>query len=233
MSESLLEKILREKKEKEASGLAAYLSALSNSSTVQNASSLNSIYSSLLKKAEKRKVFISYHHGNDEEVKDFLDQWAEKEKVFIPKGLGITDEDDFIDSDNPEYVMGQIRKKYLGDSTVTIVLIGSCTHSRRYVDWEIKTSLRKGESYTPNGLIGILLQLQMTGAHLPPRFHENWNKEHKDCYARYYFMPTTAEQLRNWIEDAYNAITTRNKLIKNDQDMMKYNSECKVCKITH
>jgi hypothetical protein len=36
--------------------------------------------------------------------------------------------------------MSEIRRKYLGNASVTIVLIGSCTHSRRYVDWEIKLS---------------------------------------------------------------------------------------------
>ncbi len=106
----------------------------------------------------------------------FIDQWATLEGVFTPKILDASDKDDFINSDNPEYVMSQIRKKYLGDSSITIVLTSKCTHSRRYIDWEIKSSLRQG-TYTPNGLIGILLPSMGTTTHLPPRFKENWDSE--------------------------------------------------------
>src|SRR5207245_253213 len=97
----------------------------------------------------KRKVFISFYQRDRAEVDAFI-KWADLGNVFIPRALGTYDNEDFINSDNPEYVMQQIRGKYLGDSTVTIVLVGACTHSRRYVDWELKTSLRRGE-YTPNG----------------------------------------------------------------------------------
>lgn len=95
----------------------------------------------------KRKVFISYHRGDRAEVDAFIHKWADIEGVFIPKALGVYDNEDFINSDNPEYIMNQIRSRYLGDSTVTIVLVGTCSHSRRFVDWELKTSLRRG-SYT-------------------------------------------------------------------------------------
>ena len=138
----------------------------------------------------------------------------------------------FIDSSNTDYVMSQIRQKYLLDTTVTIVLVGSCTHSRRYVDWEIKTSLRQG-NYTPNGLMGIVLPSQGNSAYLPQRFLDNWNQDHFNCYARYYRYPQNAYELASWIEDAYQARTTRRHLIRNSQDMMKYNARCKVCGITH
>jgi hypothetical protein len=128
--------------------------------------------------------------------------------------------------------MSQIRAKYLGDSTVTIVLIGLCTHSRRYVDWEIKASLRQGET-EPNGLIGVLLPSGSTSAHLPPRFEQNWKQGEQNCYARYRYCPQTADELRSLIEDAFSARTSRSHLITNEQDMMKNNAVCKVCKITH
>jgi len=177
----------------------------------------------------KRKVFISHYKGDRDEVDGFIEDFSD---VFIPKVLGANDNDDFIDSANTDYVMQRIREKYLGDSTVTIVLIGSCTHSRRYVDWEIKSSLRRGQ-YTPNGLLGILLPSQGKSAHLPPRFKENWEKGEINCYARYRAYPSFAQQLADWIEDAYQARTSRAHLIQNSQDMMKYNSKCKVCGETH
>ena len=85
-------------------------------------------------KGIKRKVFISHYKGDRSEVDAFIEEFANKEQVFTPFVLGANDNDDFIDSSNPQYVMTQIRKRYLQDSTITIVLIGSCTHSRRYVD---------------------------------------------------------------------------------------------------
>ncbi len=180
----------------------------------------------------RRKVFISHYKGDKQDVDNFIDYFANREEVFIPYVLGANDNDDFVDSTDTDYVMTQIRKKYLQETTVTIVLVGSCTHSRRYVDWELKTSLRRGE-YTPNGLMGIILASQGNSAHLPPRLKANWSEGHVDCYARYWVYPSTPEGLGNLIEDAYNARTTRADLIHNSQDMMKYNAKCKVCGVTH
>lgn len=64
--------------------------------------------------------------------------------------------------------MRKIREQKLEDSTVTIVLVGSCTHSRRYVDWEVKASLQQGQSL-PNGLITINLPYMGTRGALSTR----------------------------------------------------------------
>lgn len=177
----------------------------------------------------KRKVFISHYKGDRKEVDGFIDEFSD---IFIPKVLGANNNDDFINSNDTDYVMRRIRENYLQDSTVTIVLIGSCTHSRRYVDWEIKSSLRKGQ-FTPNGLIGILLPSQSVSAHLPPRFKANWERGESNCYARYRSYPISKELLSTWIEDAYKARTSRAHLINNSKDMMKYNGKCSVCGLTH
>lgn len=83
----------------------------------------------------RRKVFISHYKGDRDEVDAFIDRFANRDRAFIPKVLGANDNDEFISSNDTEYVMRRIREMYLQDSTVTIVLLGSCTHSRRYVDW--------------------------------------------------------------------------------------------------
>jgi len=180
----------------------------------------------------KRKVFVSHYKGDKAEVDVFINYFANTKGVFTPHVLGANDNDDFIDSDDPDYVMGQIRKRYLRDSSVTIVLVGSCTHSRRYVDWEIKASLMQGESI-PNGLIGIILPSKGNNAYLPPRFEENWTSGHVDCYARYWTYSNSPATLSSWIEDAYLARTTRSHLIRNPHEMMRYNAKCRVCGITH
>ena len=179
----------------------------------------------------RRKVFVSYSHLDQLVVDNFINS-ATQQGIFISKSLHVNEDEDFIDSDNPAYVMQQIRARHLEDSSVTIVLIGNCTHSRRYVDWEIKASLQQGQSSIPNGLIGILTP-GLSEAYFPPRFAENWSSGHQNCYARCYQYPTTGEQLRQWIEDAHSARTSRAHLITNTQDMMKYNARCKQCGIAH
>lgn len=86
----------------------------------------------------RHKVFISYHHDDQKEVEDFVKTFADERNVFIARALAVGMEQDIIDSDNADYVMQRIRKLYLKDSTVTIVLIGKCAWARRYVDWEFK-----------------------------------------------------------------------------------------------
>ena len=180
----------------------------------------------------KRKVFISYYHGDQDAVNKFVRDFSD---VFIAKTVGVKDGDFDIDSTNPEYIMRRIRETKLGDSTVTIVLVGSCTHSRRYVDWEVKASLQQGTTL-PNGLIAINLPYMGNEGALPKRVSENVIRDSNKQdlgYARYYIYPTSKQQLYDWIEDAYAARTNRANLIKNPNEMMHYNSKCNRHNITH
>src|SRR4051812_34087302 len=70
--------------------------------------------------AVRHKCFVSYHHADQAECEQFIDSF---EDVFVPRVLGVSDEGDFIDSDDSDYVMDEIREKYLTDSTVTIILV--------------------------------------------------------------------------------------------------------------
>ena len=177
----------------------------------------------------RRKVFISHYGEDRREVDAFIRTFS---SVFIPKVLGANNNDNFINSTDTNYVMQRIRELYLQDSTVTIVLLGTCTHSRRYIDWEIKSSLRQGD-FTPNGLMGIVLPSSNNSVFLPDRLKNNWNSDHTNCYARYWSYPSTSQQLYGWIEDAHQARSTRANLIVNSNDMMKHNSNCRICEVTH
>lgn len=178
--------------------------------------------------ASRRKCFISYYRGDTLEVNRFLSDFGE---AFIPKAIGVTDGDDFINSNDSDYVMNRIRAKYLGDSTVTILLLGACTHSRRYIDWELKATLRQGE-YTPNGLIGITLPSVNGRTNLPPRFKENWSSDHAR-YALYRPYPQSRQQLKGWIEEAYGRRVSHAHRIVNSQEMFKYSRQCLVHSATH
>lgn len=91
------------------------------------------------------------------EVRNFITQFDDIDDVFIRRGLGLDMESDIINSTDTDYVMRRIRERYLHGSSVTIVMVGRCTWARRYVDWEIQASLRRGTGILPNGLIGIIL----------------------------------------------------------------------------
>jgi hypothetical protein len=145
----------------------------------------------------RHKVFISYHHDDQEEVDSFIKTFDDERDVFIARALGIGMAQDIIDSEDVDYVMRRIRELYLKDSTVTIVLIGKCTWARRYVDWEIQASLRHGDTVTPNGLLGIKLPSYENNSY-PNRLNLNLKQDDKqeDCYARVIDYPIVNGHLR-------------------------------------
>jgi len=176
----------------------------------------------------RRKCFLSYHHADQDEVDEFVRVFDEERDVFITRGLGITSDEDIINSDDTDYVMQRIREDYLGDSTVTIVLIGNCTWARRFVDWEIQASLRHGETVVPLGVMGICLPSYKKGTKIPNRLSINLRDKDsdKDSYARWYVYPNRKDTLASWIEDAFDARTSRENLIINPRDRFKYNKSC-------
>ena len=173
----------------------------------------------------RRKCFISYHAVDADEVERFLNSYGH---VFIARVIGVTDEDDFIDSEDNNYVFDRIRDKYLLDSTVTIVLVGKCTWARRYVDWEVYSSLRQDKNNRRNGLLAITLKsaAKYSGKKLPPRVDDNVARSPSVGYARWKQYPTSSASLRAWINDAYIARTARQALIVNTRARKKYNSKC-------
>ena len=102
----------------------------------------------------RHKCFVSYHADDENEVAAFLESYGH---VFIPRVIGLSEEDDFISSSDTDYVMDAIRQRYLADSTVTIVLLGRCTWSRLFVDWEVYSTLRNDRLNRRSGLMAINL----------------------------------------------------------------------------
>jgi len=177
----------------------------------------------LSEQAVRHKCFVSYHHDDQDEAEAFIDMF---EDVFIPRVVGVSDEDDFIDSTNTDYVMDQIREKYLTDSTVTIVMIGKCTWARRYVDWEVYSTLRNDKNNKRSGLLAVTLPsvASDSGRQLPLRVNVNVNGD--DGYARWWKYPSTRAGLRNIIEEAFQARTAKAHLIDNARTRKVHNSSC-------
>lgn len=99
------------------------------------------------------KVFVSYHHKGDQAWCDhFRKSFSTELRVFTDRSLG-----ERIRSDDPEYVNRTIREDRIVGSSVTVVLCGAETWKRKYVDWEIRSTLHHGK-----GLVGIVLPTAVT-----------------------------------------------------------------------
>ncbi len=171
----------------------------------------------------RHKCFVSYHVADLQEVEAFLDTFGEE---FIPRAIGVTDDDDFINSNDDDYIKDRIREEYLSDSTVTIVLVGEGTWGRKYVDWEISATLRNDSVNRRSGLLVMPLPSKGNSAHLPDRVKDNWVQGDSDnSYALYYTFPTSRTTLRNYIEEAFNSRTPKAHLVNNSRALRQRNSE--------
>jgi hypothetical protein len=170
----------------------------------------------------RHKCFVSYHVDDLTEVETFLDQFGSE---FIPRSVGVTVEDDFVDSTDDEYIKTRIRKLYLSDSTVTIVLLGGCTWGRKFVDWEISSSLRNDPVNKRSGLLVYPLPSMNNSAHLPSRVRDNWIKgDQANSYARYLSYPTSTTNFQSNINAAFGDRLTKSDLVTNGRALSTDNS---------
>jgi len=100
------------------------------------------------------KVFISYHHGNDQAYKESLIEWNKSNNIFIDASVDTGDIDENL---NDESIRQKIRDEYLRDSTVTILLVGTETKKRKHVDWEVYSSMFDGKVNKKSGILVINL----------------------------------------------------------------------------
>ncbi len=159
------------------------------------------------------KVFVSYFHEEDQQYRNEFERLCKD--VIVSKSIQPGD----IDTDtNTERVMQKIREEYLKDSTVTVVLIGLHTWQRKYVDWEIYSSLRLTPSKLRSGLLGICLPIRsdyhrekLDKRTVPPRLYDNCLKNNNpEPYAYIYDWTDDPREIQKWIDRAY---SVRNQLI--------------------
>lgn len=160
-------------------------------------------------KPTRRKVFISYHHGNDQAYyNEFSRFFHDQFETVYDNSL-----ERRIDSDNVDYVMQRIRENHLTGTSCTIVLIGAQTNQRKYVDWEIKATLAK-----QHGLLGLVLPSRVLNPAgqivVPDRFLDNANSGYA-VWAHWSGM--TAERLTQLIEEAVG----KSKLLINNSRQMR------------
>ena len=100
------------------------------------------------------KVFISYHHSNDQAYKNALIDFGRNFGVFIDKSVDTGDISEYL---SDQAIREKIRDDYLRDSTVTILLVGSETKWRKHIDWEIYSSMFDGARNKKSGILVINL----------------------------------------------------------------------------
>ena len=173
----------------------------------------------------RHKCFVSYHGADIDAVTQFV---SDNVDVFIPRVVGASESDHFkdpINSQDEDYIKSAIGSKYIRDSTVTILFVGRCAWSRKFIDWEIASTLRNSPNNKRGGLMAIT-PADMSQNELPQRFAANWANGNKDCYARYYFYPSSQVALRNYIEDAFQARATRSHLVTLGGELKRRDSLC-------
>ena len=174
--------------------------------------------------ATRHKCFVTYHVADLTEVETFLNDFGSE---FIPRSVGVTEADDFIDSTDSDYIKRKIRELYLSDSTVTIVLLGSCTWGRKFVDWEVSSSLRNDSVNKRSGLLVYPLPSMNNSAKLSDRIRDNHVEgELAKSYARYMSYPTSAAVLRSQIESAFGDRDAKASLVDNSRALRKNNASC-------
>lgn len=157
------------------------------------------------------KVFVSYHHLNDQKKADYLRDTYGENNTLLDRSL-----DEAYEDMSDDEILAAIRKEHLKDSTVTIVLIGSETANRKWVDWEIYSSLRPYGERSRNGLLGIYLP---TAGETPARLQDNIDSG----YAVTMKWENISTQLENKINKAYEN-RGKTELVRNSRKRRERNS---------
>ncbi len=102
----------------------------------------------------KHKVFISYHHANDQYYKNALEKMNEEHEIFVNRSVSLGD----IDEDEaPQKIREIIRDEYLRDTSVLILLVVTETKNRKHVDWELYSSMRDSTINKKSGILVVNL----------------------------------------------------------------------------
>ena len=151
--------------------------------------------------SKHHKVFVSYHHENDEGYKNQFERLVGD--IYISKSVDIGDIKPNLKT---ETIRRKIRDEFLRDSTVTVVLIGRETWKRKHVDWEIGSSIQHTRLNPRSGLLGIFLRdhpdydrHKYNPYITPPRLHCNA----KCGYATLHHWSDDPSVVANWIHEAF------------------------------
>lgn len=154
----------------------------------------------------KVSIFISYHHDEDQQYFDEIVRLYSNTYDIVRDNPAERRED----GNNPQVIIQRIRENYINSAVCTLVLCGSFTRWRKYVDYEIKATLE-----SRRGLIGINLPSNPPTAtgyvNLPERLNDNIHTGYA-LWVSWENIISSPETLRRYIDKA---ITRRPRLIRN------------------
>lgn len=102
----------------------------------------------------KHKVFISYHHGNDQIYKRQLVELNRQFNLFVDYSVRDGEINDELSS---EAIRVKIRDDFIKEATVLILLCGTETKKRKHVDWELNAAMYQTEKNPKLGMLVINL----------------------------------------------------------------------------
>lgn len=172
----------------------------------------------------RHRVFVSYYRTEDQGYREcFEGLFSNVHDIMVSESVEMGDIDPNL---NTETIRQKIRDEYLRDSTVTVVLVGTHTWHRKFVDWEIGSSIRQTQYNSRSGLLGILLPMyprpqgeptKYNPYTIPPRLHDNI-----ECgFAKIYNWSEDPHTVQSWIHDAFKRRTEI--LPDNSRDSFKNN----------
>lgn len=97
-----------------------------------------------------RRIFISYHHRNEDYLKEKLLRINRQNNIFVDCSVSTGDVDENLD---PQAIRQTIRRNYLSGSTVVLLLVGRETKYRKHVDWEVYSSMYNGTNFGRSGVV--------------------------------------------------------------------------------
>ena len=154
----------------------------------------------------RHRVFVSYYHKEDQGYRNLFEgMFSDYHNIMVSESVEIGDIDDTrLSTDQIRQI---IRDDYLRKSTVTVVLVGEHTWQRKFVDWEIGSSLRQTKYNPRSGLLGILLPSypgyinNTYDPHtIPPRLYDNI----KCGFAKIKKWSDDPDTVQSWIHEAFN-----------------------------
>ena len=169
---------------------------------------------------QQHKVFISFHHYDDQKYKDYIDNNICSNVIYKSVTLGE------YSSDNSEvYIKRLIREEIISDSSVGVVLVATNTKNRKHVDWEIYAGLRVSVNGS-SGFVGIFLPTMRKAdggkdyyVDMPGRLADNICSGYADFYDGDYVI----DYFDSIIERDFNNRIERRSKINNSRIQMQRN----------
>jgi len=162
---------------------------------------------------QKPKVFVSYHHANDQVYYDqFSALFSEVYDIITDRSV-----DRIFRSNDVQYQRARIRKKYIKGTSLTVVLCGTESWKRKFIDWEICATLNMRHA-----LLGIVLPSQPRN-----RWNQYWWPDRlsdnlRTGYAHWIYWTEDPDTLKVAI-DAARLRSRKTNLIDNSRPTMKRN----------